>query len=408
MKQATKSKAAQRLFLKNSEQQRNQAINAIADILEKNQDRIIEKNSIDIKNAQESDLSSAIIDRLKLDEKRIQGIISSVRAIANQEQVVNKKELFLEREDGLKIYKQAIPLGVIGMIFESRPNVVVDGAALAIKSGNCIILKGGSDAKESNQLLSELIREAIQDHIPKDVVQLINSRDEVNEMLSQVGLIDVIIPRGGERLINFVYEKSQIPVIAHFKGLCHLYIDEGADEAKAMDIILNAKTQRTGVCNAIETLLVHKSLGEDFLKKIINELQNRATELRVDNSLVELADNLKLASDQDWNTEYLDNILSIKVVSSCDEAIEHIQEYGSQHTEAIVSSNQENIEQFTNQIDASSIMVNASTRFNDGGEFGLGAEIGISTTKLHAYGPMGARELTTYRYLVIGDGHTRS
>lgn len=405
MKQATKSKQAQSLFKKNSEDDRNQAILAIATAIESKALNIIEANKADLIYAKEQKMTDAVIDRLKLDTDRIKGIIQSVKAVANQAQVVNIKEIFLEREDGLKIFKQSIPLGVIGMIFESRPNVVIDGAVLAIKSGNCIILKGGSDARNSNLILSQIIRDAIKNIIPEDVVQLIDSRDQVSELLEQVDKVDLIIPRGGERLIKYIYENSKVPVIAHFRGLCHLYIDKSANLDQAIDIVLNAKTQRTGVCNAIETLLLHKDLPASFTQKLLTSLEEKETELRVSSDL--LTNKYKLANDVDWNTEYLDNILSIKTVKGCDEAIEHIEKYGSHHTEAILAEDEKTIEQFTSQVDASSIMVNASTRFNDGGEFGLGAEIGISTTKLHAYGPMGAKELTTHRYLVMGSGHIR-
>jgi glutamate-5-semialdehyde dehydrogenase len=294
------------------------------------------------------------------------------------------------------------------MIFESRPNVVIDCSCLAIKSGNCIVLKGGSEASESNRILADIVRSAIVKHIPKNVVQLIDSREAVAELLNQVGLIDVIIPRGGERLIQYVYDHSKVPVIAHFKGLCHIFVDESADLDSALAIILNAKAQRPGVCNAMETLILHKNLPKEFIDKAIDELLASNIEVRLDSGVDYSKTTLAVASEEDWDTEYLDRILSIKLVGGVDQAIEHIHTYGSHHSEAILSKDQTNIDKFKTEVDASSIMINASTRFNDGGEYGLGAELGISTTKLHAYGPMGAKEMTTTRYLVTGSGHTRN
>lgn len=402
---ANKALEAKKELIKKTNELRNQAIESIADHLFKNIEKIVVANQKDLQDAKNKKLSDALVDRLKLDEMRIRQIVESVKNVATQDEVVGVKSLFLKRDDGLEIYKQSIPLGVIGMIFESRPNVVVDSAVLAIKSGNCIILKGGSEAKHSNKILSDIIREAISEIIPQNTIQLIDSRDEVSELLQQVEKVDLIIPRGGENLIKYVHENSKVPVIAHFKGLCHVYLDKDADLKQAKDIVINAKTHRTGVCNAMETLIVHKDIDREFLQSLIFELKRLGTEVRLDKQYI--VSGFDQATQQDWETEYLDNILSVKLVDSIDEAIEHITKYGSQHTEAIVSTNPKAIEQFSLQVDASSIMINASTRFNDGGEFGLGAEIGISTTKLHAYGPMGAKELTTQRYLVIGSGHTR-
>lgn len=407
MQEAVNAKEALKEFRKKNETERVNAIMAIAKMMNERRSDILHANSQDIMMGERENLSSALLDRLKLTDERIDGMISAVEQIANQDQVVGEQVSSFTREDGLTISKQRVPLGVIGMIFESRPNVVIDCSALAIKSGNCIILKGGKEAKESNRVLSQIVRDAIKEFLPENVVQLIDNREQVSELLNQVGFVDVIIPRGGERLIEHVYNNSKIPVIAHFKGLCHIFVDESADLDKAIEIILNAKTQRPGVCNAMETLILHKNLPEDFVDRVINELSKKKTELRIDDVLSFRHPSLVKATDDDWATEYLENILSIKLVSDLSEAISHIQKYGSNHTEAILSQNQESIESFKNQVDASSIMVNASTRFNDGGEFGLGAEIGISTTKLHAYGPMGAREMTTTRFVVVGDGHIR-
>ncbi len=407
MREAHNAIKAKQEFIKSDEQKRQRAILAISDLLIKKKDELTQANEQDLIAAKKNNLNAAMIDRLALDESRIESLAQSVKAIANQAPVVGEITESHTRTDGLIIQKQRIPLGVIGMIFESRPNVVIDCSCLAIKSGNCIILKGGKEAQHSNLFLANLVREAIKEFIPEDVVQLIESRDEVSELLKQVGLVDVIIPRGGERLIEYVYHNSQIPVIAHFKGLCHIFVDDTADTQKALEIIVNAKTQRPGVCNAMETLLLHEKLPQEFVDEVFNALLKRQTELRICDKTKTTIQGLKPATEEDWSTEYLANILSVKTLKNIEEAIAHIQQYGSHHTEAILSTDKNNIEKFQTQVDASSVMANASTRFNDGGEYGLGAELGISTTKLHAYGPMGAKEMTTQRYLVTGDGHIR-
>ncbi len=296
------------------------------------------------------------------------------------------------------------------MIVESRPNVVIDCSALAIKSGNAIILKGGKEASHSNQILAEIVIEAVENILPDFSVQLVTSRDDVRQLLEQVESIDLVIPRGGEGLIKYVVDNSRIPVLAHYKGLCHIYIDKSANLSQAIDIVLNAKVQRPGVCNAVETVLIHEALlaGEhQFIQELFSKLEDEGVELRLCNKCPTTEKSL-LATEEDWNTEYLDKILSIKAVEDVQAACEHIKQYGSQHTEAILSSDQQRIHYFQQNVDASSVMINASTRFNDGGEYLLGAELGISTTKLHAYGPMGAREMTINRHLVIGAGHIRA
>lgn len=297
------------------------------------------------------------------------------------------------------------------MIFESRPNVVIDCAALAIKSSNAIILKGGKEARHSNEFLGNIIQQTIEKYIPKESVQVINSdgREQVKELLELNQYIDVVVPRGGEQLVEFVHKNAKMPVIAHFKGLCHMYLDKAANVEKALELVINSKTHRVGVCNAIETLLVHRDLLPQIAQKLTQELQKRGTELRVDRAFMEASHaELIAAKSEDWDTEYLDNILSIKTVASIDEAISHIDQHGSYHTECIVSADNKACDQFLSSVDASCIMINASSRFNDGGQLGLGAELGISTTKFHAYGPMGAAQMTTTRYVVVGDGHLRS
>lgn len=389
---------------------RKKALLGLAHELSKQSERIIEANAKDLKAAQEAGLNSAMIDRLRLDERRIADMVAGVRSIAEQDEVVGSFYNEFTQDNGLKIKRQRIPLGVILMIFESRPNVVVDCAALAIKSSNAIVLKGGKEAKESNEILGEIIRTAIGEFVSKDAVQVLasDSREVVNELLSLDEFIDVVIPRGGERLIEHVYKNAKMPVIAHFQGLCHMYVDKSADVATAMDLVVNAKTQRTGVCNAIETLLVHEDLLPKIAKELATKLEEKDCELRVDQAFMKASGKeLKRAGDEDWATEYLDNILSIKTVSSVDAAIEHIDRYGSNHTECIVATDRLTQEKFLAQVDASCVMLNASTRFNDGAQLGLGAELGISTTKIHAYGPMGAEQMTATRFVVEGQGQTR-
>lgn len=408
---AKQAKIASKKLRSMSHETRKKILLSLADHLEAQTSKVIEANKKDLKYAEEVNLTSALKDRLMLDEKRIQAMASGVREIAEQEEVVGQFFQEFTNDAGLKIKRQRIPLGVILMVFESRPNVVIDCAALALKSSNAIILKGGKEAKHSNEILGEIIQETISEFIPKESVQVLasDSREQVNELLEYDEYIDVVIPRGGERLIEHVYKHAKMPVIAHFKGLCHMYIDSAADLNKAVELVLNAKTQRTGVCNAIETLLVHKDVVAKFAPIITEKLKAKNTELRVDDNFLKASGaDLKTATEQDWATEYLENILSIKTVNSIDEAIDHIDQFGSFHTECIVSEDQAACDKFLSSVDASCIAVNASTRFNDGGQLGLGAELGISTTKFHAYGPMGAEQMTTSRFVVVGSGQVRS
>jgi len=411
MKQlAQKSKDASKKLMKLSHEVRRQVLNELADNLLKNKEKIIAANTLDMEAAEASGLNVAMKDRLKLDDRTIESMAQGVRDVSDQKEVVGVFQEEFVNSSGLRIKKQRVPLGVVLMIFESRPNVVVDCAALAIKSSNAIILKGGKEARHSNEILGNIIQNSIEKYLPKECVQVLASdkREVVNELLELNQFIDVVIPRGGEKLIRFVHDNAKMPVIAHFQGLCHMYLDKEADTEKAIKLVLNAKTQRTGVCNAIETLLVHKDLLSKVARNLTHELKNKKTELRTDKEfMIAAGEELKAATEQDWATEYLDNILAIKTVESIDEAIEHINLYGSYHTECIVSNDQKACDEFLNSVDASCIMVNASSRFNDGGQLGLGAELGISTTKFHAYGPMGAEQMTTTRFVVVGDGHTR-
>jgi glutamate-5-semialdehyde dehydrogenase len=410
MSAAKKAEAAKRSsleLLSSDSEKRKQALVSIASRLLQYKDSILEMNIKDVEAGKKQGLTSALLDRLSLTPERIENMAKAVEAIAQQQEVVFKTIEEKVRKDGLIIRKQSIPLGVIGIIFESRPNVVIDCAALCIKSANVVLLKGGKEATNSNQILVKIIREAIQGFIPVDTVQLLDSKDEAQELMSLKNTVDVIIPRGGEALINYVVENSLVPVIAHFKGLCHLFIDATANLEQAYQITMNAKCQRPGVCNAIETLILHRELPAVFLQSLHDGFAKAGIEMRVSHSLKDKFPTAKAAHPDDWSTEYLDKIISIIQVKDVHEAISHIQTFGTHHTEAICSGTQKNIELFLNSIDASCITINASTRFNDGGELGLGAEIGISTTKLHAYGPMGAKELTTSRFVVSGNGHIR-
>ena len=404
---AASADIAQKELWSLDEEERVKALKNISLNLKEKKGLIIEANKKDIERANEENLSEALIDRLTLNDKRIEDMAESVMSVASSPKVVGEIISEYKRDDGLLIQKERIPLGVIAMIFESRPNVVVDSSVLALKSGNAICLKGGKEALESNKILTQIVKESIQDIVDPNVIQLLDSKEDVAEIISLKESIDLVIPRGGEDLIQYIYENSKVPVIAHFKGLCHIYVHKDADLKKAHDICVNAKVQRPGVCNAMETLLVHQDIAEPFLSKLLPDLDEENVEIRGCSQTCQIFEKSMSANLSDYFTEYLDKILSIKVVHSLEEAISHINEHGTQHTESILAQDPEAIKTFQKKIDASCLMANASTRFNDGGELGLGAELGISTTKLHAYGPMGAREMTTARFIVNGDGHIR-
>ena len=374
------------------EEMRLTALDAISKAILTHQDQILKANKIDLEEAQKNNLSKSLIDRLTITEKSILSLSVMCTDVANQKQVVGVISEEHLRADGLLIQKQRIPLGVIGMIFESRPNVVVDGAALAIKSGNAIILKGGKEAQHTNRVLFEVIKNATSSVLPDGSISLIETREDVAELLKLNTYIDLMVPRGGSSLIQYVKANATMPVVAHDKGLCHLYVHSDCN-IDAVQVILNAKTQRPGVCNALETLILHKDYPKN--NEILAALQKSGVEIK------------NPASDEDFQTEWLDLKLSLKIVENEKEAIEHIKRYSSHHTEAILAQDPKVIEEFMNSLDASCIAINASTRFNDGGELGLGAELGISTSKLHAYGPMGAKEMTTTRFIVTGHGHIR-
>ena len=394
-----------------SEETRKKALLNIAHHLREKSSLILKENLKDIQNAQKNQLSQAMLDRLLLNEARIEGMAKSCEEIAKAPQILGEIIAETKKENGLIIQKERVPLGVILMIFESRPNVVIDSAALAIKSGNALILKGGKEAKFSNAILGDIIHDSLTDLLPQESLIVLESdkREATVELLQMNDLIDVVIPRGGEQLIRSVYEKARMPVIAHYKGLCHIYIDQEVEEKIILPILLNAKTQRPGVCNAMETLLYHQNTPRPALIQAFKALQEKGVEIFADEkSRQEFSQlNFSEASSESFETEYLDLKLSLKQVESLEEAILHIQKYGSHHTEAILSSNPKTCEQFRKNVDASLIALNASTRFNDGGELGLGAEIGISTSKFHAYGAMGAREMTAIRHVLKGEGQIR-
>lgn len=408
---ASETKLASTSLMSVSTKKKNDILETIANLLEEEKDTIQRENQKDLEAAKEKGLSSAMIDRLTLSDKVMSSMVTAVRELVSLPDPVGKIEDFSKRPNGLQVGRMRVPLGVIAMIYESRPNVTVDAAALCIKTGNGVILRGGSEAIHSNLVLAKIIKQGVTAHgISSDVVQVVPvvDREAVHYLLEQEEAIDLVIPRGGEGLIRFVVENSRIPVLKHYKGVCHVYVDKDADFKKALPVIVNSKTHRTGVCNALEGILIHKDVANTFLPLLVEQLQNKNVELRGCSTSCAIAPTIKAATDDDWGTEFLDLKACVKVVSGFDDAKSYIYRYGSQHTESIITENYTTAQKFIGEIDASAVMVNASTRFNDGGELGLGAEIGISTTKLHSYGPMGLEELTTRKFVVFGDGQVRS
>jgi glutamate-5-semialdehyde dehydrogenase len=388
------------------------SLRQIAAALRENRQVLIDANAKDIAAAQEAKLAPALVERLKLSEKRIGSMAEGVEQIAAQTDPVGQTIEGYVRPNGLRIEKRRVPLGVVLFFYESRPNVTSDAAALCLKSGNAVILRGGKEAFHSNKAIVDIVAAALKSAgIDPAAVQLVESTERalVPLLLKLDRFIDVVIPRGGESLIRAVVKDSTIPVLKHFTGNCHIYIDADVDEQQVANLCVNAKTSYPGgaVCNAVEHLLFHESVAPELVPKVCAALAAKNVEIRGDARTQALFSAARAASDADWSTEYLDFIIGVKVVSSLDEAIEHINRFGSHHTDAILSRSTRSIEQFVKQVDSASVMVNASTRFADGGEYGLGAEIGISTDKLHARGPMGASDLTTYKWIVTGDGHTR-
>jgi glutamate-5-semialdehyde dehydrogenase len=384
-------------------------LNDMADAIITNIDSIISSNQLDLNEGKKKGLSSAMIDRLRLNEDRILSMANSVRDVANLQDPVGEIIEDYERPNGLKVQRRRIPLGVVGIIYESRPNVTIEAASLCFYAGNGLLLRGGSEAFHSNMALVNILKDVLKKYNLENVVDIVPNTDRANidEMAKMNEVLDIIIPRGGEGLIRHIYSVATVPVIAHYKGNCHMFVDAEADLVKANAIVMNGKVQRPGVCNALETLLVHQDVANTFLPKMIDSLYSAHVEIRGCEKTQSYSDKIVPATNKDYDTEFLELTLAIKVVDDLDNAIAHIQEFTSNHTEGIISQDQHAIDTFIQALDSSAIMVNTSTRFNDGGQLGLGAEIGISTTKLHSFGPMGLRELTTTKFVVFGDGQVR-
>ena len=389
---------------------KNQVLEAVADSLIANSRELLEANAIDVKNGRENQMPEGLVDRLMLTEARIEGMAEGLRQVASLEDPIGEVIGMKKRPNGLLIGQKRVPLGVIGIIYEARPNVTADAFALCFKTGNVVILKGGSDAIHSNTAIVDCIRRTLEENgITRDAIQLIadTSRDTAGEFMKMNEYVDVLIPRGGRGLIKAVVNNSTIPVIETGTGNCHIYVDESADLQMAADIVMNAKTQRVGVCNACESLLVHEKVKDTFLPVLARRLRTRNVEMRADEEAKALIPDAVPATEEDWGTEYLDYILSIKVVGGVDEAIRHINRYNTGHSEAIITKDYNNAQKFLDEVDAAAVYVNASTRFTDGFEFGFGAEIGISTQKLHARGPMGLLALTSTKFIIYGNGQIR-
>lgn len=389
---------------------KGEALEKMASALELRRDSIEEANRKDVEEAERKGLARAKLDRLIVSPKVLQEMIEGLREVSQLPDPVGEITRMWTRPNGLQVGKMRIPLGVIGIVYESRPNVTVDAAALCIKAGNAVILRGGSEAFHSNSCLAAIFRESLKEAgLPEDGVQFVETvdREAVLDLLGLEEYIDVMIPRGGEELIRFVVENARMPVLKHYKGVCHIFVDSGADIEMARKICLNAKTQRPATCNSMETLLVHRDIAGSFLPPMAEDLRNSGVELRGCEATRSIVPGCVAAVEDDWHAEYLDLVLAVRIVSDMDEAVRHIARYGSQHTEAIVTENYERAHRFVRQVQSSLVLVNASTRFNDGFQLGLGAEIGISTSKLHAFGPMGLEELTTTKFIAFGHGQLR-
>lgn len=404
------AKIAARQLAPLSSEEKNRALLLMADKLVAQSDFLVAENNKDLEFAKKNGVSGAMLDRIALNPERVKAMAQGLREVVALPDPVREIVKMWRRPNGLQVGRMRIPLGVIGIIYEARPNVTADAAALCLKSGNAVILRGGSEAHHSNQAIGAVLREACTEtRVPADAVQVaqVTDRGLVNELLQLEEYIDLIIPRGGEELIRAVVANSKIPVIKHYKGICHVYVDSDASLEMAERICFNAKVQRPSVCNAMETLLVHEAVAAQFLPAMIKQYQDAKVEVRGCEKTCALVPGIKKATEEDWSTEYLELIVSIRVVKDMDAAIDHIERYGSEHTESIITTNYQKSREFIDRVNSSAVMVNASTRFNDGGELGLGAEIGISTSKIHAFGPMGLEELTTTKFIVFGDGQIR-
>ena len=408
---AKNAKKAATALARLSSDAKDRALLDMAEALTRQTGLLMRENAKDLEKATQMGLSAAMIDRLVLNESTIEGIAKGLKEVAGLPDPVGKVTSMWRRPNGLLVGRMRIPLGVIGIIYESRPNVTADAAALCLKSGNAVILRGGSEAINSNIAIAKILQSVLKKRaIPEEAIQVIpmTEREAVREMLQLEEYIDVIIPRGGEDLIRAVVNESKIPVIKHYKGVCHIFVDVGADLDMAVNICMNAKTQRPGVCNAMETLLVHQDIAGKFLPLVASHLKGAGVVLRGCDRTRRILKDIEQAKEEDWYQEYLDLVLSVRVVDDLDAAVAHIEKYGSLHTESIVTNNYQNAQRFLNEVNSSTVLVNASTRFSDGFELGLGAEIGISTTKLHAFGPMGLEELTTTKFIIYGNGQVRT
>jgi glutamate-5-semialdehyde dehydrogenase len=411
---AARTRKASRAIAQLSADARNEALLAIAQAIESNAPRILEANARDCDAAEPEvaagRMTSAMLSRLRVSERGIAQMATQVREVARLEDPLGRRLSAMELDDGLVLYRESVPFGVIGVIFESRPDALPQLASLALKSGNAILLKGGAEAAHTNEALVSIWRECLEKFpaIPADSINLLQSRADVKQMLALDRDVDLIIPRGSYALVQFIMAHSRIPVLGHSEGICHVYVDRAADLEKAIDISYDAKVQYPAVCNAAETLLVHQAVAEKFLPRMVAKLKEAKVEVRGDAKTIALlpTEGIVPATEQDWATEYSDLILSLKIVADLDEAIEHVNRFGSRHTEAIVTEDLEAARRFLSEVDAAGVFHNASTRFADGYRYGLGAEVGISTSKLHARGPMGLEGLTTYKYKLIGNGHT--
>jgi glutamate-5-semialdehyde dehydrogenase len=405
------ARRASRILASIPTSQKNRALEEIADELDSARDKLMAENKLDLEKGKEKGLDSALLDRLELTTARIDSMIEGVRQIAALADPVGEVFDMKYLPSGIQVGRMRVPLGVVGIIYESRPNVTADAAALCLKSGNAAVLRGGSEAYYSNQAIAQCINNGLSKAgLPEEAVQVVATTDRsaVGEMIAMPEYVDVIIPRGGKGLIERISQDARVPVIKHLDGICHVYVDDQADLTKAHNVAMNAKTHRYGTCNTMETLLVAEGVAEDLLKKLALSMKEKGVELRGCSKTCELIEDCVAATEEDWDTEYLAPILSIKVVDGLDQAIDHINIHSSQHTDAIITENYTRARRFLTEVDSSSVMVNASTRFADGFEYGLGAEIGISTDKFHARGPVGLEGLTSVKYIVLGDGHIRS
>ncbi|MFO7899197.1 MAG: glutamate-5-semialdehyde dehydrogenase [Planctomycetota bacterium] len=403
--------SASRALATASTESKNRALGRMADRISSQADALKTANAADLEAARQAGLSSAMIDRLTLTDKRVRGMADGLRVVADLPDPVGEVIETTDRPNGLVIERVRVPIGVIVIIYESRPNVTADAAGLCLKSGNAVILRGGKESLRSNLAIRDVLCDAVeQTGLDRHAIQLVETTDRtaVDHLLAAEGRVNLVIPRGGEGLIRAVVEKSKVPVIKHYKGVCHVFVDAEADLDMAEAIVMNAKCQRPGVCNAMETLLVHSNVAAEFLPRVVPLLREEAVDLRGCDRSRAIVPDLQRATEDDYYAEYLDLVLAIRVVDSVHEAIDHITKYGSAHTDAIVTEDAEAAGRFVQEVDSSSVMVNASTRFSDGGEYGMGAEIGISTDKIHARGPMGLRELTSYKFVVRGEGQVRT